>query len=94
MTFGIETLEAAHKRSGPNRDEVLASDVCGCFYCLATFPPAEIDTWVNDESYATCPKCSIDSVIGNKSGYPVTDPIFLQAMYNHWFERTVHVENQ
>ena len=94
MSYAAQTLEAAHKRSGPNRDEVLASDICGCFYCLSTFAPGEIDMWVNDETYATCPKCGIDSVLGDKSGYPVRDPAFLEAMHKHWFERTVYVENQ
>jgi hypothetical protein len=32
----------AHKHSIRHRDEVLTSDVCGCFYCLAVFAPGEI----------------------------------------------------
>ena len=93
MTYGFETLQAAHKHSGPNRDEVLASEFCGCFYCEATFAPNTIDMWVNDETYATCPKCSIDSVIGDKSGFPIADPAFLSAMRAHWFERTTNAQN-
>jgi hypothetical protein len=31
-----------------------------------------------------CPKCGIDSVIGNRSGYPI-DKAFLEAMRSHWF---------
>lgn len=31
-----------------NREEVLASEVCGCLNCLAVFPPGEITTW-NEE---------------------------------------------
>ena len=84
--YSTDILRAAHKHSGPNRDEVMASAVCGCFYCKSTSPPTSIDMWVNYETYATCPKCSIDSVIGDKSGYPVTDPQFLGAMQHLWFE--------
>lgn len=86
MIYSDDILRAAHKHSGPNRDEVIVSAVCGCFYCKSTFPPEAIDMWVNDETYATCPRCSIDSVIGDKSGYPVTDPQFLSAMHYLWFE--------
>jgi hypothetical protein len=32
-----------------------------------------------------CPKCGIDSLIGSASGFPVTDPTFLQAMHSRWF---------
>ena len=93
MNYSSEILEAAHKHSGPNREEVLASAVCGCFYCKATFVPDTIDMWVNDETYATCPKCSIDSVVGDRSGFPVTDPVFLGAMHEYWFERTTNAQN-
>jgi hypothetical protein len=33
---------------------------------------------------AICPRCGIDSVIGDESGYPVTRE-FLAAMKAHWF---------
>lgn len=85
---------AAHKRSSLHRSEVLSSEICGCFYCQATFPPAEIEDWVDerptDEGIsvpgvtALCPKCGIDSVIGSASGLPIT-PDFLQRMNAHWF---------
>lgn len=86
MIFSQDFLKAAHKHSGPNREEVMASVVCGCFYCKSTFAPSAIDMWVNDEAFATCPTCSIDSVIGEKSGYPGTDPQFLADMHHFWFE--------
>jgi acetone carboxylase gamma subunit len=33
---------------------------------------------------ALCPYCGIDSVIGDKSGFPITKE-FLEKMYQHWF---------
>jgi hypothetical protein len=76
----------AHRHALSNREEVLTSDVCGCFYCLAVFPPAEVERWIKDRGgdTAVCPHCQIDSVIGARSGYPITRE-FLQRMRQHWF---------
>ena len=79
---------AAHTHSIRNRDEVLASDTCGCFYCLSTFPPAEVRKWIEEgdgSATASCPRCGIDSVIGSASEYPVSAD-FLRAMRRHRFE--------
>jgi hypothetical protein len=55
-----------------HRDEILGSEVCGCFYCPAVFPPSKIKEWVDTKDgigqTALCPKCDIDSVIGSNSG--------------------------
>lgn len=79
---------AAHHHSSLHRDEVLASELCGCFYCTTVFPPAEVKKWIDKSEgvgrTALCPRCGIDSVIGSKSGYSVT-PEFLAAMHDHWF---------
>jgi len=65
------------------------SDLCGCFYCLATYSPADIKEWTDEDeagigTTALCPRCGIDSVIGNKSGYPITKE-FLEQMHSVWF---------
>ena len=51
---------------------MLASDLCCCFYCEAIYPPAEIDVWIDDDTTALCARCGVDSVIGSKSGFPIT----------------------
>ncbi len=101
MTLDEATLKAAHKHSIRHQTEVMASESCGCFYCRAVFRPGEILDWVDEltgnadgEDTALCPKCGIDSVIGDRSGYSVTTPDFLAAMHAYWFERTVYVEYQ
>ena len=82
----------AHAHSSNHRDEILASGVCGCFYCLATFGPEEIDEWVDERdgvgTCALCPRCGIDSVFGSASAFPAT-PEFLAAMHDYWFKRSV-----
>ncbi|HEU0053041.1 MAG TPA: cytoplasmic protein [Longimicrobium sp.] len=74
----------AHRRSIYHREEVMASETCGCFYCIAIFPPSAIEEWTDDATTAICPKCGIDSVIGSASGYPVTRE-FLREMKSFWF---------
>jgi len=81
-------LQSAHNRSSNHRDEVLASEQCCCFHCCQTFPPGEIEDWVDEvnglSTTALCPRCGIDSVIGSKAGFALT-PKFLQEMQEYWF---------
>ena len=79
-----QDIEGAHRHSIHHRGEIEASTLCGCFYCCAIFPPAQITKWADDDDTALCPDCAIDSVIGDRSGYPITHT-FLEAMKRHWF---------
>ncbi len=85
-----DILKAAHKRSSLHRDEILASKVCGCFYCKRVFASTEIIDWYDPKDdpngeTAACPHCGIDSVIGDASGYDLT-PKFLAEMHQRWFQ--------
>jgi Zn finger protein HypA/HybF involved in hydrogenase expression len=62
--------------------EILKSDICGCFRCLKTFTPDQIDQWHGE--LALCPMCGIDSVIGSASGFPI-EKEFLSKMHDFWF---------
>jgi hypothetical protein len=82
-------LSGAHNHSANHRAEIESSFICGCFSCTATFAPMAIKEWIdeNDDGIgqaALCPECSIDSVIGDKSGYPI-NKVFLSEMKRHWF---------
>ena len=77
------TLEAAHKHCGSHREEVVRSETCGCFYCLAIFKPVEVAEWVEGVT-ALCPRCGIDTVLGSASGLPITRE-FLSRMQTYWF---------
>lgn len=75
----------AHQYSTNHREKLLQDAKCGCFYCLNIFSPQEIVDWVEDmEGTAICPYCSIDSIIGESSGYPITKE-FLTEMNQYWF---------
>jgi hypothetical protein len=91
IAFHEAALVDAHRHCGLNRDEIAASSLCGCFYCLKTYAPTEITEWIDDRIRGTegrtalCPKCGIDSVIASASAYPITEA-FLGAMRRRWFE--------
>ncbi|EIJ78027.1 hypothetical protein PB1_10694 [Bacillus methanolicus PB1] len=74
----------AHRFSLHNRKDLEKDTICGCFYCLKIFSPAEITEWWDDEDTAVCPHCGIDSVIGKSSGFPITR-MFLKGMHMEWF---------
>ncbi len=86
----FDPIIAAHKHCTQHRDEILASEMCGCFYCLEIYPPSEILDWIDDDQCALCAKCGIDSVIGSASKFPITRD-FLEDMHEYWFERTVFI---
>ena len=85
-----EDIFEAHNHCIRNKQEILSSETCGCFRCLAIMKPSEI-TWFAEESEkdgqklstAFCPHCSIDTIIGSKSGYPITKE-FLSEMNDYW----------
>jgi hypothetical protein len=80
-------VQSAHQASSRHRPQIENSKRCGCFYCRKTFTPADIKEWIpeaNNAETAICPFCGIDSVIGDASGYELTDE-FLWAMHKHWF---------
>ena len=83
--YSSDLVIAAHKFSIRHRDHVASSKICGCFYCVSVFPPEEIVDWPVVETTALCPRCGIDSVIGDTTGYPVNQPAFLRAMKDYWF---------
>lgn len=75
----------AHEHSIYNKTELEASEKCGCFYCLSIFSPSEINEYIDEEpdETAICPFCFVDSVIGDRSGYPITEE-FLKRMKQCW----------
>lgn len=71
------------KRSVYNRNFLEKSKECACYYCCNTFKFDEIQNWIDNNQTAMCPKCNIDSVIGD---YNVDfDEEFLNKASNYWF---------
>ena len=77
----------AGKASLENWESVKKSKMCGCYYCCSIFPSSEItDDWIPDSHGRTvlCPKCHIDSVIGDASGIPIRKDV-LEELYQEKF---------
>jgi hypothetical protein len=75
---GNDDLEAAHTCSANHRQQIEASNLCGCFYCVKVFAPTEIQEWVDDGATALCPKFGVDSVIGSHSVAPITHEFLMR----------------
>ena len=80
-------LNAIHKHSFMNRDEVTHSKNCGCFYCERIYPTYVMDPEEDFTDWgktALCPYCGIDSVIGDASRIPLSEEL-LHELYVHFF---------
>lgn len=76
--------ELAGKVSFENWESIKNSKICGCYFCRSIFPSSEItdNDWINDPHGRTvlCPRCGIDSVIGDASGIPIREDV-LEELY-------------
>ncbi len=77
-------LRLAHRFSYVNKNAILNSKVCGCFYCVEIVGVKEIVEWVDGDKTALCPLCGIDAIIGDASGYDISEN-FLNEMNKMWF---------
>ena len=68
-----------------NKKEIEKSKDCGCFFCLCMLKPEDIKKWVDNGETAICPRCGIDSVIGDGSGVKVSAAL-LTKLYFERFE--------
>jgi len=78
----LERLKAAHKKSIFHRPEIIASKVCGCFCCRHIYSPSDIEQWTDKNEQglgktAFFPKYSIDSVLGDPSGFQLFPNFYL-----------------
>ena len=70
-----------------NKEQISRSKRCGCFSCLGTFDATTIKYWIDNDTTALCPICSIDSVLGD-----ATEDIGeerLKYLKRYWFNDTV-----
>jgi len=86
----IPAEQRAHSAASNHMAQLKKDRLCGCFYCLRIYDPAEIVEWIVDDNpidkdgTAICPYCGVDSVIGESAGYPLTIE-FLGKMKKAWF---------
>jgi hypothetical protein len=91
VTYSSAFIEAAHKATIFHDRDILASTLCTCFYCGYQFNPHTepnlywIDTTHPKGKTLVCPMCAIDCILGDASGFPITDPAFILACTEAWF---------
>ncbi len=83
--YSDNDLLAAHTCCTGNKEQLMSDRVCGCFHCLSIYDPKEIHTWIDKGTTGLCPRCGVDAILGESSGYPITKE-FLQKMQRRWFE--------
>ncbi len=79
----MNDLNEVYKLASYNKEHIMVSDKCGCFYCQETFFPSEINEWCDGGETAICPKCSVDSVICGTPEF--LSPELLSDMHDRWF---------
>ncbi|WP_238989864.1 cytoplasmic protein [Streptococcus uberis] len=83
--------ELAHYYCSNHKLELENDKVCGCFYCTEIYSPTEIDEWLIEDTMidhrgtAICPKCGIDAVIGESSGFPITKEFLVNMQRRRFF---------
>jgi hypothetical protein len=80
----VASYTSAHAFASKHRVAVEASAQCVCFSCFARFKPAAITKWIDAQQTALCPKCGLDSVLGEASGSRIDDA-FLRRLHIHIF---------
>lgn len=75
---------AARQHAQRNRGELLASLICGCFFCFHQFPANAVTKWIDGNQTALCPRCGIDAILGSSSGFAINDQ-FLRRMNRAFF---------
>ena len=74
----FEELKKIHNHSFKNKEELQKSKKCACFHCFKVFPVEEIEMYLPEKDgieTALCPYCVCDTIIGDASGYELTDDL-------------------
>ena len=84
--YGISPYDVLPYRTY-NRDAIRKSEKCCCYHCKKIFDAREIDEWLERDADQTviCPYCGETFVLGDGSGFPVSDQEFVEALNTYWF---------
>lgn len=83
-----DKLYALHGASSRNLEQVKKSTTCGCFCCGSIFKNEDIEESCDNDGKgdrtAICPKCHVDSVLGDACGYEISSDL-LSVMHTMYF---------
>ena len=80
----LNMCEVANEFSMKNKKQLEMSNKCGCFGCVKIFEPSEIKEYIPGEDTAVCPYCGTDSILGDYSGFDITEE-FMREMNEEMF---------
>jgi hypothetical protein len=93
-------LEDAVSHTRWNANEVRSSPICVCLGCKKYFSSTSVREWrrplgneiaadipVQEQADAICPHCKADGVIGDKTGLPIQNPEFIDALRGVWTDK-------
>jgi hypothetical protein len=60
------------------------SNNAGCYHCCKIFTKNEIKEYTDEGQTVLCPHCSVDSVVGDASGYNISEEN-LKLAHKYWF---------
>lgn len=83
-TAQLGRCEIADEFSVKNKKQLEKSEKCGCFGCVRLFKPEDVAEYIPGEDTAVCPYCGTDSIIGDYSGFPITEE-FMREMNDDRF---------
>lgn len=79
----IDDVKKISKYSLRNKVYIENSENCACYFCLKKFEPKDIEKWIDCGETALCPKCGVDSVVGDS--VVLLDSEFLKKASTYWF---------
>jgi hypothetical protein len=96
VSYDATYLDAAHHHCFGNEPEVRASKIACCISCSKSFDSSLVHEsshqYGDEHRTACCPVCGFDTIIGDNSGYPVVEPLFINAMNAKYFDEPVGSE--
>lgn len=75
-----------------NKSIIDFSTYAGCYHCLAIFEAKEINQYTDSGKTAICPKCGIDTVLGDSC--MKIDATALKEINDFWFTKKSVVKKE
>lgn len=85
-SFEDAYLKQVHEHSFKNKEEILRSCKCLCFHCFRTYNSNDVEMFIpeNDgNETALCPLCITDTLIGDASGFELSDQLIDELAYKY-----------
>jgi len=69
-----------------NKSRISTSTQAGCIHCCAIFEAKEITEYTDSNATCLCPKCQVDAVVGDSSGFPI-DSENIKKGHEYWYKK-------